>query len=196
MTETTPQQRAEYIVALRMPPHGLAGLSLHQCPACFALVVEDFMPDHEAWHEDNKLCSCGYGTVCGECMVAARSRAEQAEQMRDGYRSDLGEAMREARRAHERAEQAEAERDDALDHALAASEKLNAQIARAAHAEAERDRLAAGIEALADALHDWDQRTPPTVVARAILDVLAEGCGDYPAPCNHHPAHARGDRDA
>ncbi len=27
------------------------GLSVHQCPKCFALVVEDFMPEHQAWHE-------------------------------------------------------------------------------------------------------------------------------------------------
>ncbi len=40
----------EWIVALQMPPHSVGGLSLHQCSVCFALVVEDFMPEHEDWH--------------------------------------------------------------------------------------------------------------------------------------------------
>lgn len=40
----------EWVVALRMPPHRVGGLSLHQCSVCWALVVEDFMPDHERWH--------------------------------------------------------------------------------------------------------------------------------------------------
>jgi hypothetical protein len=28
------------------------GLSLHQCPTCYALVVEDFMPEHLVWHRE------------------------------------------------------------------------------------------------------------------------------------------------
>lgn len=42
------EEPKEYIVALKMPPHQVGGLSVHQCSTCFALVVEDFMPDHIA----------------------------------------------------------------------------------------------------------------------------------------------------
>lgn len=30
------------------------GLSVHQCPICFALVVEDSLPEHQAWHEETR----------------------------------------------------------------------------------------------------------------------------------------------
>lgn len=30
------------------------GISLHQCPECFALVVEDFMPEHQDWHAEQE----------------------------------------------------------------------------------------------------------------------------------------------
>jgi hypothetical protein len=35
------------------PDHsnGYLNLSVHQCTICAALVVEDFMPEHTAWHE-------------------------------------------------------------------------------------------------------------------------------------------------
>ena len=39
---------AEYVV--RQDDDIAWWLSLHQCPTCFALVVEDFMPEHQAWH--------------------------------------------------------------------------------------------------------------------------------------------------
>lgn len=32
---------------------GYLQISVHQCSECAALVVEDFMPDHERWHEQN-----------------------------------------------------------------------------------------------------------------------------------------------
>lgn len=28
------------------------GLSLHMCPACKAVVIENFMPEHKAWHAE------------------------------------------------------------------------------------------------------------------------------------------------
>jgi hypothetical protein len=30
--------------------HGYVQISVHQCGICSALVVEDFMPNHLAWH--------------------------------------------------------------------------------------------------------------------------------------------------
>lgn len=52
MTHSAENDRpeVEWIVALRMPPHNVGGLSLHQCSTCFALVVEDFLPEHLDWH--------------------------------------------------------------------------------------------------------------------------------------------------
>ena len=53
----------EYVLALGPadPETGYVQLSVHQCPECLALVVEDFMPLHRRWHEDlyeSLSCSC------------------------------------------------------------------------------------------------------------------------------------------
>lgn len=56
MSDSTEHWPTEWTVTLHAANGSLAGcgLSIHQCPECFALVVEDFVPDHQAWHEGLK----------------------------------------------------------------------------------------------------------------------------------------------
>lgn len=43
----------EWLVARYNPATSgpLGGLSLHQCPECCALVLDDFLADHREWHK-------------------------------------------------------------------------------------------------------------------------------------------------
>lgn len=49
--ETPKPEETEYIVLLEPQIHRYHGLSVHQCTECCALVVEDYMPSHMAWHQ-------------------------------------------------------------------------------------------------------------------------------------------------